>query len=408
MNHQTIVQVILYKSKQLSSGEYPLMLRLTRNRKRKYLSFHLSCPENLWDINKNSPKKNHPYRRELETKISLITSQYRDKVMELEAIGKDYSLDRLVELVEKRSRPITVKDYFDTIIQRLIAEGKIGNANSFKNAKRPFVAFTRDKDILITDIDEKMLLQFESYLRKKKLAETSMAVYFRALRSLMGKAIQDGIMPESMNPFKTFKVSKFDLSTRKRAITKEDIHKIINLKISPEESLLYDSRNYFLFSYLGQGINFIDIALLRWKDIVNDRVNYVRSKTGKPINFKLLPQAQEILNYYHEFTGSDKENYVFPILTKGKHDTAVQINNRIHKILTKVNNSLKEIGKKAKVDTPITTYVARHSYATVLKHSGASITIIKEAMGHASEEITETYLKSFENGEIDEANLKLL
>ncbi len=73
-----------------------------------------------------------------------------------------------------------------------------------------------------------------------------------------------------------------------------------------------------------------------------------------------------------------------------------------------VNRDLKEIGRLAKIDEPLTTYVARHSYATILRKSGVATAVISQAMGHDSEKTTKIYLESFENSVVDKANEALL
>ena len=159
----------------------------------------------------------------------------------------------------------------------------------------------------------------------------------------------------------------------------------------------------FVFSYLNAGINFIDIAKLKHSNIVDNHLIYNREKTKKLINVPLQPKALEIIAKYQ----NDKSPYLFPILSPF-HKTEVQIADRLHKVLAKINKHLKEIGVKLKLPIPLTTYVARHSYATVLKRAGVSTAIISESLGHSSERITQIYLDSFDNEQIDEAMKNLI
>ena len=159
---------------------------------------------------------------------------------------------------------------------------------------------------------------------------------------------------------------------------------------------------------VGQGINLTDITLLRWSNILEGRLFYTRAKTGKDFNLRLLAPALEIMERYRLFTGGKPGNYVFPILDAERHLTATQKDNRIHKLTGQINRGLKEIARMAGIDVVLTSYVARHTYATVLKTSGVPIAVISEALGHESEAITHTYLKSFENEVIEAANENLL
>jgi len=117
----------------------------------------------------------------------------------------------------------------------------------------------------------------------------------------------------------------------------------------------------------------------------------------------LHPKALDLISKYY----NSESPYLFPILYS-YHITEQQKANRIHKIITKVNKHLKELGKELKIPIDLTTYVARHSFATVLKRSGVSTSIICESLGHSSEKVTRIYLDSFENSQIDDAMKFLL
>ena len=159
----------------------------------------------------------------------------------------------------------------------------------------------------------------------------------------------------------------------------------------------------FTFSYLTAGINFVDIANLTKDNLMDKRIVYVRKKTKKQIIVPLQPKAIELINKY----ANPNNLYLFPILSPF-HKTEQQKANRLHKVISKVNKCLKDIGKELNIPINLTTYVARHSFATVLKRSGVSTSIISESLGHSSEKITQIYLDSFENSQIDAAMANLL
>lgn len=149
------------------------------------------------------------------------------------------------------------------------------------------------------------------------------------------------------------------------------------------------------------GINFVDMAYLTKDNVYNNQLVYSRRKTKKLIKFPIHNQANIIHGKYRG------NKYIFPILSD-YHKTELQRINRVHKVITKVNRELKTIGEELKLPIELTTYVARHSYATVLKRSGVSTSIISESLGHSSEKVTQIYLDSFENSQIDEAMKNLL
>ena len=196
-------------------------------------------------------------------------------------------------------------------------------------------------------------------------------------------------------------MSKFDTTTRKRAISKEELKRIIELDLSGQDSTLQFGRDIFVFSYLTGGINFTDIANLKAENIVKGRVEYKRQKTGKFISIVLQREAREILDFYA--SRQLKSDYLFPVLDVKKHVTPSQKQNRIHKVLRQVNESLATIGQLAGIDTRLTTYVARHTFASVLKKSGVNVALISEALGHSDLTTTRIYLDSFDNTQLDAA-----
>ena len=214
---------------------------------------------------------------------------------------------------------------------------------------------------------------------------------------------------QKINPFAKYKVGSLWTRTRKRAITKEDIQKLVALEIAPNYRTDYAefARDIFLFSYYTAGINFTDIATLRYCDIVDGRIYYSRHKTQKLLSFQLVPNAMRIIEKYSKANHA-QEDYIFPILDRTEHKTAQQIFNRTHKVLRKVNRELKTLGEQIGLEMPLTTYVARHTFATVLKRSGVNIAIISESLGHSDLSTTQIYLDSFENSQIDAAMQHLL
>jgi site-specific recombinase XerD len=321
--------------------------------------------------------------------------------------NKDCTSETLIEKVEKPVRNITVFQYFDEKIEIMKKTFKIGNSKTYIEAKRALSNFRNGKDLVFSDIDYRFLMRYKEHFQERKLAETSISVFLRTLRALYNSAIKENVARIENYPFNEFKISELNTDTKKRALSKSDLDKIKNFE-PPTGTILHESKLYFLFSYYCQGINFNDIAKLQNKNIIDDRIEYVRTKTGKEIGFKILEPAKDIINYFRQVTGTNDNDYIFTILNKRKHITPVQIDNRINKVLKQVNLSLKEIGKLAGISTLLTTYVSRHTFATVLKKSGVSTDIISESLGHKSQKVTQIYLNSFENTTIDKAMENLL
>ena len=387
----TYLDVVCYRSKLLADGTSPIMLRLTKDGKRKYISLHLSANQSQWDFKKNQPKRNCPDREAIQTVIERKSKQYREQITQFKAEGKDYTLETLVQRVENPVRQMNFGDYLEHCIDVLKAENRYGYARNLDELRASIQRFRKTLDFYFSDIDLRWLRGYELYLRGRGNKANTIGIRMRALRMLYNRAITDKVVKRDNYPFSDFKVSEFHEQTMKRAISKEDIKRIIDLDLrtvttchSPYLSL---GRDLFLFSYLSCGINLTDMARMRY--------------------FQLQPVALDIIEKYRKPDAAPND-YVFPILDRIIHKTEVQKRDRIHKVMKATNRALRRIGEVLDIPIDLTTYVARHSYATVLKRSGVSTAIISESLGHSSEKVTQIYLGSFENSQIDEAMKNLL
>ena len=401
------VEVVCYKSKPLKDGTFPLMLRVTKDRKRKYVSLGLSLHEKFWDFEKGKPKRNCPNKEQIERLIAAKTAEYNDLIVEMTSQQREYTVETLVSHFHNQVRCATVVELYDKLIDDMKRGDKLGNAGVYKYSRTSLLKFTGQRlQIPFSDIDAVWLRRYENWLRTSGCGDTTISQLFRTLRSVFNKAVELQLVKRDYYPFDAYKVSKFDTRTKKRAITKEDVRKVIALDLSqgyPSERL---ARDIFVFSYFGAGINFADIALLKYGNVRDGRVQYVRKKTGKPINFLLTEEMWNIIAKYQQ-QGQTDEDYIFPILDRRVHRTEQQRYDRTHKVLTNTNRWLRKIGQRVGIEH-LTTYVARHTFATVLKRSGVNIAIISESLGHSDLSTTQIYLDSFENSQIDAAMQNLL
>ncbi len=397
---QTTVNVVCYKSKTLANGEHPLMIRLCQGRKLKYLSLGISILPQFWDFDKNKPRRNCPNKELINNLITEKTKEFSNQIIEFKSESKDFTVTKLVETVVGGNSIQTVSDFLHSEIDRLYNEGRLKYASTFKELRASLLEFNKHLDVYFSDIDINWLKQYESFLRNKGLGDNSIGVRFRTFRVLYNRAITENIVKADYYPFRIYKVSKLKKETVKRSITKTDVEQIINYKVDREYTQL--AIDLFYFSYLSGGINFVDMAYLTRDNIIDTRLVYTRKKTKKLIKLPIQDKALATIAKYQ----SDNI-YLFPILSKF-HKTAQQKANRVHKVLAIINKSLKAVGEELDLPIDLTTYVARHTYATVLKRSGVNTSIISESLGHSSEKITQIYLDSFENRQIDEAMKNLL
>ncbi len=395
------VNIVCYRSKTLANGEHPLMIRIAKSGKKTYRSLGVSINPKYWDFKRNKPKRNYPDKEELMNLIIAKKDEYRKTILELNTTQKDYTVESLKDKISKPKTVKTVNQVFLEYIDDLNKSKRMRYAESCKLVYNSLIRFNKHLNINFSDIDLSWLRKYEKWLQSHGLAVNTIGIRFRTLRTIYNYAITEKHVTSECYPFKAFKVAKFQQATAKRSLIKMDIDRVINYETPNERIQL--AIDIFTFSYLMAGINFVDIANLTNENIVDNRLIYIRKKTSKLIKIPLQIKAVELIEKY-----SDKDSkYLFPILFN-YHESEQQKANRIHKVITKVNKNLKQVGQELNLPIDLTTYVSRHSFATVLKRAGVSTSLISESLGHSSEKVTQFYLDSFESEQINDAMKNLL
>ena len=394
----TTVDAICYKYKPLKTGELPIKIRICKDRKTRYINLGVSTKAEYWDFEKNQPKPICPDRERLEKLIANKISEVRSKIVELKSENKEFTATTLVEQIQSKPKMMTVRELFLQYLQELEQEKRTGYRLSIRQTYNSLIKFNRHLDIPFSEMDCNWLRKYEIWQRKQGKSENTIGIRLRNIRTIFNLAINMGLIKQEDYPFRKFKVSRLHQETIKRALTKEEIHSVINYPVDGKDFYTRLAVALFTFSYFMGGINFVDMAFLTEKNIMDSRLVYRRKKTAKLINLPLQEEARLVLKRYK----NNRNLYLFPILSN-LHKTEQQRLNRLHKVITKVNKALKAIGEELNIPIKLTTYVARHSYATVLKRAGVPTSIISESLGHSSEKITQIYLDGFGNSQIDQA-----
>lgn len=394
------------RKKKLDTNKYPIYLRITKDRKTIFFRTPYTSLETEWDkkqgkFNKNSTdylNKNRLLLKFTDKAISVVT--------ELEQNKSDYTLLDIEKTLRIEANPTgkVIYLFWQEIINEQKTAGRTGNARIHSDTLKSVKKFSKIKELTFHEITPEFLEKYESWLRSKGGTDGGIGVKMRSIRAIFNTAIIRGRVKGDIYPFKTYKISKLKGKGIKKALKLEDVQKIAQLDLDEHQTLV-DTRNYFIFSFYSRGMNFADMANLKWSDISDGRIYYTRSKTKGNFQIKILPPVQEILDYYKG--KRNQTDYVFPILLE-KDMTFSHLENRKSKVLKKYNKRLKEIASLCEIDKPVSSYVARHSYANCLKQKGISTDIISESMGHQNIAITQAYLKELDSSMIDEAMEVLL
>jgi len=389
--------IILDKRFKNKNGKYSVKLRITNNRVQKHYAtgYHLSEEEWL------ASQQDNPRRENKEHK--LVFSQ-----IEAKALGIIKNLDAFsFELFEKKffQNPESRKDLLvlmQQYIDKLKSENRLTTAESFRSALRSFVAFSKtlkSGKVIINQVTPQWLQKYETFMIDKGSSINTVGIYLRNLRAVFNLAIEEGIIDSSFYPFGKRKYQIPAGQNLKKALTLADIQKIIKYK--PESKAEEKARDLWIFSYLCNGANIKDIALLQYKNINGSSLTFIRAKTArstrgqmKPIKVMLLPEITAIIEKWGT-NSSNPDDYVFGIISQP--DKPAERLAKIRQATKTINKYIGRIGAELQFDVKLTTYYARHSFATVLKRSGAPIEFISESLGHKDLKTTENYLDSFED-----------
>lgn len=396
---------ILLRNKPNKQGFYPIILKIIKDRKVKVISLGLECKLNEWDKDNTCFKKNHKNH----TQRNRLLLKLKDRALEIidnyRMEGVDYSLKQFENKFRGKSSDNTkVYEFWKEQIEDKMAIGKTGSARVSKDTFRVLKQFYKSNDLEFKEVTPYFLNKFEKFMRKRGYTDGGLGVRMRELRALFNKAIENGLVEEKYYPFKKYKVSKLKSGNTKKALTREQVKMIENFDTSLNPTLL-EAKHYFVFSYYTRGMNFYDMMFLKWSNISNGRIHYKRSKTKGQFSVKVIKPVQDILDFYKK--QNRPTDYVFPIILKEGLKPS-QIEHRKNKVLGRYNNKLSKITDLLNLPIKVSSYTARHSFATNLKYAGISTDIISELLGHSDLKVTQSYLKSFEDDVIDSAVDKLL
>ena len=369
---------------------FPVKYRVTFMRTRFYYPSGIDLTEIQWKKLPNTRTK------ELIKTKELIQSGF-DKIKEhiKEMVKADgFSFEELNTRLSRgmKNSIITV---FNDKVEELKKEGKIGSSDWYFYSAKILQRFTA-VDLKFSDITVAWLKKYEGFLLEDGKSFTSISMYMRSLQAIFNIGVREGIISKSRYPFGKGKYEIPQEEGRKMALTLAQIRKVINYPLTTETE--NRCRDLWFFSYLCNGINIIDLLHLKYSDIENGKISFYRiktisrSKNKKKIVAIILPEMQQIIDKW----GNPKrpDSYIFPFLS-GKLTPEAEM--RIVKNATSlINKKMTKIGKALGYGV-ISTYTSRHSFATVLKRSGANISFISESLGHTDMKTTENYLDSFED-----------
>jgi len=381
---------------------YKIKLMVTHKRVQKFYTIVIpGVPASMSEdefakIKLDKPRK--PFS-DYKERISFVETDARKVIMDMKEFTFEAFQDKYFEPAKEE------KNLFNAIeayIKELKLQTRVGTASSYSCTLSSLTKFKERKKLkplIFDDVTIDFLNAWEKWMISEDNSLTTVGIYARNIRAILNKAKDAGLMKPENYPFGK---GKFEIpagSNVKKALTLAEVGKIYNY-ITPANSPEGRARDLWIFSYLCNGVNVKDIARMKFKNIDSDSIVFVRAKTErkqrqnqKSIVVPLTPEIKTIIKRTGNKTASPEE-YVFPILREGL--TPEKERALIQQATKTINKYIKRIASDLKLKKEVTTYTARHSFATVLKRSGASTEFISESLGHSNIFVTESYLSSFE------------
>lgn len=392
-NNGITIASILDQRRGTKEETFPVKIRVTFKRERKYYSTGKNLKSDEWEkLSETKSKKQISIRTDIQHSFDKV----KNAVILLERDDK-FSFTALNNFLGKNSAD-TLNSAFQLKLDTLIENDQINTHEYYSYTLKSIEDFA-GKNIPISSVTPEWLQKYERYLLKEGKTYTTIGMRCRAIRTIMNITKESNLIKENQYPFGH---GKYEIPTgqgRKLALTLQQIKTLVTYTDGSEAT--EHARDLWFFSYLCNGINFADLITLKHSNIQNSEIYFIRAKTIKTSKVKreicavVTPEIQAIIDRWGN-PDKNSDSYIFNFLKGG--ETPMQIKKRVRDVISNCNRRLRKIGKTLNIEG-LSTYTARHSYATVLKRSGANIAYISESLGHNDLKTTENYLASFEKEE---------
>ena len=394
---------VKFRASLVSGKEGTLYYHLIHQRRQRWISTAYHVFPGEWNDKKSaiivSNRNNRQAHLQLiQSQIDWEMKQMQRVIRHKDAEGIPYTIDDIAREIQQRPQSQSVFAFFSLQIDKKELMQCFGTKSNYVSAANRFMEFRHHEDLTFSQMTSEMMEMYQAWLWNRGVGQNTVAFYLRTLRTLYNKAVEAGQAP----PNDIFAhVQTANVRTAKRAISVKDIRKIENLDL-PRGSSLDKARDLFLLSFYLRGMAFVDMAFLKKTDLKCSMVSYNRRKTHQNLNIEWMKPMQAIINKYSEQTKDSP--YLLPILTGKESSPYTAYRNVEHN----TNYNLKKIGEMVGLKIPLTTYVARHTWASIALHMNIPIATISEGMGHNSYKTTQIYLQSLDVATINEANKRII
>ncbi len=336
------------------------------------------------------------YLVSLKSALAEDVRRFKGIITRFERAARDYTAEEVAERFLVSADSGGFMSFGRELVRQLKQICKMRTAERYTTVLNSFGRFLGEKDVPLDEVDSYLMVEYEIFLHANDACPNTSSYYMRGLRAIYNRAVEKELTIQR-SPFKHV-YTGID-KTVKRAVPLKIIRQIRKLDLTLFPAMDF-ARDIFMFSFYTRGMSFVDMAYLKKKDLQNGILSYRRQKMGQLLFIKWERPMQEIIDKYD--TGGSP--YLLPIIKNVNADERWQYKNAAHL----VNSKLKRLGEKLGLAMPLTSYVARHAWASIAKSKNVPLATISEAMGHDSEKTTRIYLASLDTSAVDKANSQIL
>lgn len=385
------------------TNEYTLMLRITEKRKHIRLKLMYSVAKNQFNPGAKGYKHvraNHPEHARINSYLYDKVIAAKDIVAGLENDGKSIT-PQIVKAKLLKPKTYDIFVFCENLKSDLLKQGSAGNYKKYRTILNSLKEFSATPELFFDQIDADFLSRYQAFLKVSESKQTTIHGYVGRIRSLFNKAIQQGIIDQSVSPFNNYKIKQGKPS--KERLSTNEILAIEDLAVE-QNCLLYHVKNCFLFSFYNAGIRVSDILLMTWDNVIGNRLVYQMHKTSKVHSIALKERPLKILEYYKSYN----TKYIFPFFSERyDYSDPLFLHDQIVSKTALINKYLKELAVRAKITKKVTTHTARHSFADIARQKTDNIYNLSKTLGHSSIKVTEAYLASFDQAAVDDTMDKM-
>jgi integrase len=371
-----------YKSK----DGYQVVFKIGNKGTHSHLPTGISLSKTYWDkkkwIKSGAPGITDPtwQNAQFQKELSDIQSYLVSLKGELEYLTAAQAKEKYIN--HKTKGTYNFNTYFD-----YFTSTKTGKTKEVYQYTHNIIKKNNPSPLSFSDVNVRFLRDLEIFM-SQSMKTNSVGIHMRNIRAVFNAAIDDEIIDLSLYPFRKFKIKKE--KTAKRNLSIEEIKNLIDADLRGVPKLSCD---VFVLSLYLIGINLKDLSHLTKDNIVKGRLEYKRLKTGQDYSIKLEPEAMKIIK---KLSG---KKYLINLMERYEcYDT----------VKKEINKKLKKAAEKAKIDKRLTTYYARHSWATIAAGLDIPKETISAALGHEIGSKTTSIYIDYDQKKVDEANRKVI